>query len=62
MTGNGNQANPMKIAKKNFVKTHQLTLFLVGYSYLEPLWASFPSVCQKTCHFLELSNIPTAFL
>ena len=34
VTGNGNQVNLLKFAWK--VKSHQVNLFLAGFSYLEP--------------------------
>ena len=39
MTGNGNQVNLLKICMEKFVKSHQVNLFLAGFSYLEPQWA-----------------------
>ena len=39
--GNGNHThvNPLKLARKKFVKSHQVNLFLAGFSHLEPLWS-----------------------
>ena len=39
MTRNGNQVNLLKICMEKFVKSHQVNLFLAGFSYLEPQWA-----------------------
>ena len=36
MTGNRNQVNLLKLAWQ-FVKSHQMILFLAGFSYFEPL-------------------------
>ena len=36
-TGNGNQVNLLKICLWNFVKSHQVNLFLAVFSHLKPL-------------------------
>ena len=42
MTGNGSYGNLLKHFLEKLVKSHQVNLFLVGFSHIEPLCAALP--------------------
>ena len=61
MTGNENQVNLLKICMEKFVKSHQVNLFLAGFSYLEPQCsageASESPQCRRRPKCVERSGI-----
>ena len=45
--GNGNQLNSLKLALEKFVKSHEVNLFLAGFSHLDSLCALTETALQQ---------------